>query len=400
MDFLQGTQAASNIMGGLASLGGFAGTIKSLFGSHSAERRAIRNQKDLMNFSANLQDEMIRKQNQYNMDSWMKQNEYNSPVNQMKRLQEAGLNPNLVYGGSGSVAGNAGSIQSGSGVSLQGSSDSTKAQANEIMERQLDLQLMRQYKELGVLDSQIELNKSGANRNNKEADQVGPNSRKQRDYLDSMMGVNRSVVFLNDAETAFKDVQRCRENYFLGRMKRFEQSELDLLISELKLSEMNYDILRQEYDFKDQMNPLAIEEKNKTIQQIQANIKYTLNKAIEAISQAKMNDATRALVNERLYEMREMFDDVKEFQYWSAENQREDNILKKLAGNMDWLEATLTAKEINAYEMQKAMEWLSMLGGFIGNLGAVSSPAGRFPRGRGSYGSTYRGFNSPGWFGY
>lgn len=28
-----------------------------------------------------------------------KQNEYNKPINQMKRLEEAGLNPNLVYGG-------------------------------------------------------------------------------------------------------------------------------------------------------------------------------------------------------------------------------------------------------------------------------------------------------------
>jgi len=29
---------------------------------------------------------------------WKMQNEYNSPLNQMKRLKEAGLNPNLMYG--------------------------------------------------------------------------------------------------------------------------------------------------------------------------------------------------------------------------------------------------------------------------------------------------------------
>lgn len=45
---------------------------------------------------------------------WHLQNEYNSPVAQMQRLQEAGLNPNLVYG-SGSVAGN----QSGSVPQMQ-----------------------------------------------------------------------------------------------------------------------------------------------------------------------------------------------------------------------------------------------------------------------------------------
>lgn len=37
---------------------------------------------------------------------WAMQNEYNSPAAQMKRLQAAGLNPNLVYG-SGTVANNA-----------------------------------------------------------------------------------------------------------------------------------------------------------------------------------------------------------------------------------------------------------------------------------------------------
>lgn len=43
----------------------------------------------------------------YNMEAIKYQNEYNKPINQMARLREAGLNPNLVYGGnSGSVAGN------------------------------------------------------------------------------------------------------------------------------------------------------------------------------------------------------------------------------------------------------------------------------------------------------
>lgn len=43
-----------------------------------------------------------------NVDMWNMQNTYNSPQEQMNRLQNAGLNPNLVYG-SGNVAG----LQSG-----------------------------------------------------------------------------------------------------------------------------------------------------------------------------------------------------------------------------------------------------------------------------------------------
>ncbi len=42
-----------------------------------------------------------------NMAFWQMQNKYNHPLEQMKRLQEAGLNPNLIYGQS--VAGATGS---------------------------------------------------------------------------------------------------------------------------------------------------------------------------------------------------------------------------------------------------------------------------------------------------
>ena len=39
-----------------------------------------------------------KRQFKYNMWMWKEMNEYNKPINQMKRLREAGLNPNLVYG--------------------------------------------------------------------------------------------------------------------------------------------------------------------------------------------------------------------------------------------------------------------------------------------------------------
>lgn len=44
-------------------------------------------------FNNQLQD----RQNQFNLDMWNLQNEYNSPAAQMKRYEEAGLNPALIY---------------------------------------------------------------------------------------------------------------------------------------------------------------------------------------------------------------------------------------------------------------------------------------------------------------
>ena len=42
--------------------------------------------------------------NLFNRNEWKRQAEYNSPVNQMARLKQAGLNPHLVYGNGASVS--------------------------------------------------------------------------------------------------------------------------------------------------------------------------------------------------------------------------------------------------------------------------------------------------------
>lgn len=42
--------------------------------------------------------EQADKANQWNLDMWNRANEYNSPLQQMQRFKEAGLNPNLIYG--------------------------------------------------------------------------------------------------------------------------------------------------------------------------------------------------------------------------------------------------------------------------------------------------------------
>jgi hypothetical protein len=50
----------------------------------------------------------------YDQAMWEKVNKYNNPIEQMARLQAAGLNPNLIYGSSpGSAVGNAQSIATG-----------------------------------------------------------------------------------------------------------------------------------------------------------------------------------------------------------------------------------------------------------------------------------------------
>lgn len=55
-------------------------------------------------FGNALQIGAQERQNEWAEKMWRLNNEYNKPINQRKRLEEAGLNANLMYGGAGNVS--------------------------------------------------------------------------------------------------------------------------------------------------------------------------------------------------------------------------------------------------------------------------------------------------------
>ena len=72
---------------GAAAIAGTAsliGTGLSAYGAGKANQKSV---------------DLTREMRRSDIEMWHKQNEYNSPVMQMQRLKEAGLNPNLIYGG-------------------------------------------------------------------------------------------------------------------------------------------------------------------------------------------------------------------------------------------------------------------------------------------------------------
>lgn len=71
----------------IGAVGSLAGSAMNNSASASAADTAFGRQKELMAL-----------QQQYAVDNWNREVNYNSPKEQMKRLKEAGLNPNLVYG--------------------------------------------------------------------------------------------------------------------------------------------------------------------------------------------------------------------------------------------------------------------------------------------------------------
>lgn len=88
----------------LGSLIGAAGNVAG--GAANAISTGFQNRA-----SRQWSEAMYKRQFSDNIRFWQMQNEYNSPQQQMNRLQQAGLNPNLVYGGSpGGAAGTAAPI--------------------------------------------------------------------------------------------------------------------------------------------------------------------------------------------------------------------------------------------------------------------------------------------------
>ena len=90
------------LIGGLASIAG-SGISQMIAGNQADE-------------AYNRQKELMALQNQYAVENWARENRYNTPAEQRKRLEAAGLNPDLMYG-SGGVGNLAGSIDSPSAPS-------------------------------------------------------------------------------------------------------------------------------------------------------------------------------------------------------------------------------------------------------------------------------------------
>lgn len=77
---------------------GFAGSLASgILGFVGARKQlAAQREENRRNREYNLM--LARTQNQWNIEQWQRENDYNSPSAQMARYRAAGLNPDLIYG--------------------------------------------------------------------------------------------------------------------------------------------------------------------------------------------------------------------------------------------------------------------------------------------------------------
>jgi len=77
---------------------GIASAVASLIGMGMVSRSNKKSQEKQNRLDREHEEYMYNMQKQDSLDAWNRTNAYNSPEEQMNRLRQAGLNPNLVYG--------------------------------------------------------------------------------------------------------------------------------------------------------------------------------------------------------------------------------------------------------------------------------------------------------------
>lgn len=199
---------------GKATMGGIASGAFTLFRDwRNRKFQEKQNEKDRL-----FQKDMYAWSHKDAVDDWTKQNEYNSPVQQMQRLKEAGLNPHLVYGNGADAT--AGPVRAG--AASGGSMPAPKMEGNPVADA------IGTYQSLSMTDAQeasIRANislaeKEGLLKDANTAKVLQDTSRSKFD-LEQAMEVRQDVVrkMRLDADLAEVNVEAGRQSIGIALRK-------------------------------------------------------------------------------------------------------------------------------------------------------------------------------------
>lgn len=169
------------------------------------------------------QEKMQKKNYNNQIELWKMQNEYNKPINQMERLKEAGLNPNLVYGGGATTT--AGPVGYTPGVAPQSPLSGVGDAINNYMnyygqreERLLRKQAIDNAKEKD--DAVVEIAKAEAGIKKEELEQQKLNNIVTRSNILHNMDINTTKI-INDTEAHNLDMEIKRNEEEFNKKTRW-----------------------------------------------------------------------------------------------------------------------------------------------------------------------------------
>lgn len=246
---------------GNSLISGGAGIISSLFGAlgqNIAINKQIKAQQEENEKNRTYNFNLAQLQNKWNLEQWNRENEYNSPAQQMARLKAAGLNPDMMYqnGTSGLTAASSPSMTAGA--------PSSPVDMSALGQKRTIGDAIHQGLQDALVGAQIDVMKSEARKNNAQAG--------GQEITNETLGqINQATFYKIVSESALNREQ-----------KRVAEKTGDMLISQ----KQHFDKLVDEIDSKIDLNNANIG--NMSQQQLMARVDRLLSVGSLAMDFQKM----------------------------------------------------------------------------------------------------------------
>lgn len=244
------TGFGSKLSGSVSPYLSLASGIGSLFGNKNIDKQIKAQQEENQkNREYNLM--LAQMQNDWSQDQWERENEYNTPQNQRKRLEAAGLNADLMYGNGGvqNIAASSPSMTSGAPSSPTDMSalgqkktigdmirDSQATRLAEAQIKQVEAQTRKTSAEAGISETQLEYEdvkqRLGIDLNRQTFDNA-------KEQFNVLFEQGRKFALENENLSYGNLMKRIDLDLYTDKAK----SELSLLQTRLKISEKEAEFL-------------------------------------------------------------------------------------------------------------------------------------------------------------
>lgn len=195
------------ILTGLAIGAGTAVISKGLGMIGNSSRKQIRQQQKLTDMQKDANADLMRQSYGLQKNMYDHQFDKNTPEAMRKLYEQAGMNPALAYtqGGVGGVSGGSG------GASVGGAQAADEAAMGNMETNRTAMAL-----QMGMMESQIKVNESVAEKNVAEAEKAGAQTtteEEQRDILTSNLKRLNDGMFMEQMEKRFKQSTQYGNEY-------------------------------------------------------------------------------------------------------------------------------------------------------------------------------------------
>lgn len=268
-DFLKRHNVVGSLISGVGSIAGMIGQNKIVDKQIAAQREENR-------LNRYYNQMLARQQNEWNLQQWNRENAYNSPLAQMYRLRQAGLNPDLMYG-QGTTGNSAGSPEMTSGAPSEPqdmASLLSKRSLGQTLSMFIEREQQRRMNEAQIKAIEANTNKTNAETTGINLDNFVKNGTKE--YMIQIAGVN-----VTNAQKSGQLTDAQRQAVYQG----IEESKQNIDQSKATVDQIRALIDKLDFDKQQDAKRLILEEiKNN------AEVRELYSRANLNNSQTKLNE--------------------------------------------------------------------------------------------------------------